>query len=89
MLTFLHNKLQGVATWPAVAILLFAFLVCSILFDWRQDELGYRSKILDVRFGYSPSDVVQLFEELRDNGRKLNAITEISLDLIFPFIYGH
>ena len=88
MLTFLHNKLQGIAVWPVVAILIFAFLACSFIFEWRQEALGYQAKILDARFGYSPLDVVALFEQLGESGRKLYAITEISLDLIFPFIYG-
>lgn len=85
----LSRRIRRVATWPVVTLLFVGLLACSYGFQWRQAALGCTNKLLDGRLaGYGPEDVRSLLEKLEDGGPRLYAITEVSLDLVFPFVYG-
>src|SRR5262245_5823950 len=88
MQTRLYNLIHRLATWPVVALLFIAYIICGQGFVWRQIKLGPQLQLLDTRFLYSPVEAQKLFEMLGQQGRQIYAITELSLDLIFPFIYG-
>src|SRR5574341_471455 len=88
MLDRLHAWLKRSSTWPVFAILLFQFLLANQGFQWRREILGYEVRVLDVRFGYRPQEAVDLLNTLGPNGRSLYALTEITLDLVFPFFYS-
>jgi hypothetical protein len=83
-----HHLIDSLATWPAVALVFIAYVICSQGFNWRATVLGPQIHLLDTRIVYSPVDAQKLFELLGDQGRRLYAITELSLDLVFPLIYG-
>jgi hypothetical protein len=83
-----------------VTLLFFGFILCTAGFNWRQRAFGYEIKLLDPKWMYSPPEVSQLFSTL-ESGKmqlfnntleidKLNvyAITELTLDLVFPFVYS-
>ena len=84
----LHRRLIRLAAWPAIALLFVVYLLCTQGFDARRAALGYGIRTLDVRFAYTPATAQQLFEALGSGGRHLYALTEVTLDLIFPFVYG-
>lgn len=75
-----------------VLTLLVGVLVAG--FAWRNAEItrladGQQVVPLDGRFtGYTPDDAATLFDALGKQGRKLYAISELSLDLLFPAVYG-
>ena len=71
-------------------MLLFAlFCLCAGVFELRSRALGYANKALDGRWrGYSPEDVRKFFEAIGEDGRRLYARTERTLDVAFPIIYG-
>ena len=84
----LRTTIARIADWRAIAVLFVSFLVCTSAFTWRQQQLGHENKVLDVRFWYTPADVQQLMQNLEAEGRKLYAITQVTLDLAFPLVYG-
>jgi hypothetical protein len=88
VLTLLYDRIAAVARWPVVAILFVVFIVCMQLFNARQEWLGCQNRVLDVRFWYTPEDAQSLFKAIGPGGRKLYAISQVTLDLLFPPVYG-
>lgn len=88
MLDSLLGMAKSVATWPAVALLFVAYFVCSVLFDRRAAALGRENKILDARGWYGPDEVRTLLTALGRGRAACYALSEVTLDLVFPFIYG-
>ena len=85
----LYLKFKAKTDWNFFLILSIGWIICFILFKCRINYFGKENEALDGRFfGYSPQEVVDLFARLFII-EKLNfyAITELSLDLIFPIIY--
>jgi hypothetical protein len=88
MLDKLYAFVGRIATWPAVALLFILYVLCSLGFTVRTDRLGNEPPLLDLRLWYTPGDVQILFDKLGATGRSHYVLTEITLDLAFPFIYG-
>jgi hypothetical protein len=84
----LHAFVGRIATWPAVALLFIGFVLCTLGFTARSERLGNNPPLLDVRYWYAPADVKALFDKLGQDGLSFYALTEVTLDLAFPFIYG-
>ena len=78
--------------WLVLLTLLVGVLIAA--FQWRNAEMiryafDQNAAHLDGRWrGYTPTDVADLFDKLGTDGRKFYAISEISLDFVFPFAYG-
>jgi hypothetical protein len=84
-----YELLVGAATWPRALLLFALFCLCVGVFELRSRALGYAHKVLDGRWrGYSPEDVRKFFEAIGEDGRRLYARTERTLDVAFPIIYG-
>lgn len=88
MLDRIHAFVGRIATWPAVALLFIGYVLCNLGFGARTDRLGSDPPLLDMRSWYTPENVQALFEKLGSTGRNFYAVTEVTLDLAFPFIYG-
>ncbi|WP_152051479.1 hypothetical protein [Tautonia marina] len=84
----LHQRVEALGTWPNVALLLVAFLVCLQGFDWRQEWLEPTPQIPDARPGYTPEELREVFEVWGQAKRQRYAITQVTLDGIFPLVYG-
>jgi hypothetical protein len=84
----IYKRIERVATWPSVALLLILFLLCAQGFEWRRKTLGYGIQSLDARFWYSPDEASAFFDAIKANGQRVYAITQLTLDVAFPFIYG-
>lgn len=90
MLTHLHQTILGWASWPLVSILVTLMLVISQGFTWRAERLGVQAdrRPPDVRFGYTHSELETLFGHWGPDGRRLYVTTQLTLDLLFPLVYG-
>lgn len=88
MLDALYLYLVRYATVPVVALLFVLFVLCQYAFEARRKALPVQSHTLDATFWYSPATAREQFEAMGPDGRRLYAITEVTLDLIFPIIYG-
>lgn len=81
-------KFQQIATWAVVSLLILVFFFCFQAFNWRTAKLGYENQILDSRFWYTPAEAQSFLMSLGSEGRNLYALTQITLDVIFPITYG-
>src|SRR6266508_4297761 len=70
-----------------VARLIAAFVICLMLFRLRNWCFG-GAKPPDGRWGYSPANVHEFLGLVGPAGRQLYAWTQVTLDLVFPFLYG-
>jgi len=84
----LFHWVERAATWPFVVLLFILFLTCSQGFEWRRAKLGSENSSLDSRFWYSETQAQCFFECIGERGRHLYAVTEVTLDLLFPLVYG-
>jgi hypothetical protein len=55
----------------------------DIIDDWQADR-----RPPDVRFGYTPDELETLFHDWGAGGRRLYLVTQLTLDLVFPLVYG-
>jgi hypothetical protein len=77
-----------ITTWRAVALLSAAAVLCSVGFGVRSKVLGPCYPAPDSSVWYTPAEVREVFTGRGAHGRTLYAITEVTLDLIFPLVYG-
>lgn len=93
---FLLNKFGN---WSCLIVSLIVSGLCIQSFMWRSNKLmlSAENELLDSRFSYNPTDVQQFFAHLNkidtnidiaNNGLKLYALTQVTLDFIFPLAYG-
>jgi hypothetical protein len=82
------------ANWAGILFLLAIMVLCVLGFNWRSEQLilDASHKLLDARFWYSPTDVRNFFEyinpKLDGRGLKIFALTQVTIDFIFPIAYG-
>ena len=84
----IYNQLESIATWPVVALLFIIFIIGAQGFELRHKSLGYENPGLDGRLYYSPDDARDFFNAIGPRGRRTYALTQITLDLVFPLTYG-
>src|SRR5215208_4056447 len=77
-----------VRSWPAVGGFFVVFVVCTFAFGWRSKELG-GNETLDVQMAlYGPVQAHELLSKLHKIGKlNLYAVTELTLDVVFPVAY--
>jgi len=83
-----YGRLSVIATWPVVALLFVAFIICMSGFQIEAQVLGYANKIPDARGWYTPTEIRDLYDHLEEHGRNIYATTAMTLDLVFPLVYG-
>lgn len=88
MLDRFYNQLEHWASWQVVALLFVLFIICAQGFEWRRKQLGYENPGLDSRGWYSPLEVRDFLHNIKEEGRRIYYRTELSLDLLFPLVYG-
>ena len=94
MLTSWYDCLATSANWWTIALALTLTFVCILGFNGRtlalrrEGRLGNGEKLLDGRWWYTPADAGALLCKLGKDGRRLYAVSEVTLDLIFPLAYG-
>lgn len=76
-----------------MAIVLLLILPFNIfLFPTRHEFLsrvsGREDVVIDVWFAYTPEKVYDLLPSLGQQGRMLYAVTELSLDILYPILYS-
>jgi hypothetical protein len=81
-----YDFIDSLALWQVMAVLVVMLLLAQQGFIGRREALG-GAELLDGRRWYTPVDAQALFNELGDQ-RYYYAVTELSLDLIFPITYG-
>jgi hypothetical protein len=80
-------------SWQTALILVILLLPFNLwLFPARTKRLkalsGYASPVIDTWFGYTPEKVFGVIDALKAEGRRLYAITQVTLDLLYPLVYN-
>ncbi len=88
MLEGLYNRVERLASWHVVALLFVLFVLCVQGFEWRRARLGFENPGLDSRGWYSPEEARDFLRDIGPDGRQLYYTTELTLDLLFPVVYG-
>src|SRR5215210_5228743 len=93
MLDFIYRQLDRFANWPVFIVLAVLWVLCYLGFRWRAKALneyagGKEIVTFDGRYAYTPEEAHDLLEMMGERGRPFYAITQMTLDLIFPLIYG-
>jgi hypothetical protein len=99
MLESLYRKLRPKAGWGTVVLLFFGLMLFFNLFQLRNKLLGCEDRTLDMKLLYGSGRADESFRFLKSvvyqdfplrgvNGLELYAISEWTLDLVFPFVYG-
>lgn len=89
----IYQQLDRWATLPIFLVATALFGLCSLAFYLRGKELVKRAggkpiKTFDSRCWYTSDEARDLLETMGDSGRRFYAKTEVSLDLLFPLVYG-
>src|SRR5262249_32103922 len=94
---------ERVATWRRVGYLALGIAVCALLFTWRshwlhevaraeattkQVEYADPGSSPDSAWWYGEQDLQSYFDAIGRRGRILSAIPDLTLDVIFPLLYG-
>jgi hypothetical protein len=70
-----------------VALLIIALLACNFAFQERHAMLGH-IKLPDAQALRSPADLNITFDCLDAGQRRLYAVTEVTLDFVYPLVYA-
>ena len=84
-----------------LGLVIFVAMLCNVAFGVRTKVLTEKVsndppvksylavQSLDVRsLGYTRTEAGELLDALGPDGRRIYAWTEVTLDLVFPFVYG-
>jgi hypothetical protein len=82
------QRIERLASWQSFVLLLMIFILCYLGFEWRHKVLGEQIRTFDARAWYTPVEARDLLEMMGARGRRIYAVTQITLDFIFPFVYG-
>ncbi|MEA2104425.1 MAG: hypothetical protein U9P79_07285 [Candidatus Cloacimonadota bacterium] len=85
--------IEKITSWKIIILLgIFIFIVNFYIFPLYQSQIneiaGYSIRPLDVQFSYTKIDVDKAFNDMGQNGRKINLITTGFIDMIYSIIYG-
>lgn len=91
MVTSLSMWVRRISSWRNLALFVgLTLLMALAVFPWlrgQRAEEGGVTEILDIQWSYTSEEVYALFESLGEGGRRLYAIGEVTVDLIFPIVY--
>ncbi|MDP3443826.1 MAG: hypothetical protein Q8T08_13285, partial [Ignavibacteria bacterium] len=68
-----------------LAIILFSFVIFPMFETFNE---GVRLKILDARFSYTQNDVIELFTQMKPEGRSNYFKMIVLIDMVYPLFYG-
>lgn len=76
----------------ALALFLLTFGFSGFVFPWVAAQIDARAgrdvTALDVAPGFSPDEAYQALEDMGEEGRAFYQIVELTLDVIYPVVYG-
>lgn len=87
----IYQAFEQNASWLNAAILFVLVVVFSAAFEWRKGKLvdgtGQPIVTFDGRWSYTVDDASKLLGDMGKDGRRTYWVTQVTLDLVFPFLY--
>lgn len=81
--------LNRYATWRNTIVLLLAqFVVQGLILFWLYPRIGGTGVPLDMRSGLSIAEIQQYLTSIGPDGRKIYALNECTLDVLYPLLYA-
>jgi hypothetical protein len=81
--------LNRYATWRNTIVLLLAqFVIQGLILFWLYPQIGGPGVPLDMRSGLSVAEIQQYLTSIGPAGRKIYALNECTLDVLFPLLYA-
>ena len=68
--------------------IIFILLVNLVIFPFFSSENVNAGNILDLHFGFSVKDVLNILSEMKQEGRKMYLLTTLLIDTPYAIIYG-
>lgn len=87
MCNSLYERVRPFAQWRVIVFLILTNFVCMSLFNWRHRQLN-NIETPDSMRHYTPEQLTAFFMSIGENGRRLYALTQITLDVAYPAVYG-
>jgi hypothetical protein len=88
MMRTVYGWYSFVANPAVIALLFVGYLLCTVGFSLRSHFLGLANEVPDAHPWYSREELQSLLEHFGPDHRPIYALTECSLDLVFPLIYA-
>ncbi len=77
------------ATWKNTIVLLLAqFVIQGLILFWLYPRIGGAGVPLDMRSGLSVPEISGYLTSLGQDGRKIYALNEWTLDVLYPLLYA-
>jgi hypothetical protein len=85
----LDGLLEWLAKWPVFVLLCVLYVLCFGGFRWRRATIGANVEPFDTRWrSYTPGEAHALLTSMGEGGRQIYAATQLTLDVLFPFVYA-
>lgn len=88
MLDSLFQSLIQYGSWPVYLALIVVWILCYFGFQFRAKKLNGVKVFDGRRKGYTAAEAKQILDDLGPDGRRLYAITQLTLDVVFPLAFG-
>jgi hypothetical protein len=80
-------------SWPRIGLMLAGCIACRVAFILRGHIILLGAQcdpgtVPDARLWYTPPKLVEYFRAIGERGRDLYASTQLTLDTLFPCLYG-
>jgi hypothetical protein len=88
------SVLDRLTNWKTVLIIFLVAVVGfnAILFPWRSGRMqslaGRQVGIIDTMYAYNPDQVYEKIPAYGEEGRQFYALTEFTIDLVYPILYN-
>ena len=83
----MHQLILDNTSWQLVALLVLLSILCVVAFRWRSCVMG--ADFPDLwRHWYTPVEVQKFLGGLEGKIRRLYAISELTVDVVFPVCYS-
>jgi hypothetical protein len=90
-----RDRLRHLVSRQQFGLLAAVFMACAAVFTHRETLLwsgrptpAEARAVPDARLGYTSSEVRAYFDAIGPRGRGLYVATQLTVDLIFPLLYG-
>ena len=77
--------------WVVLLFFVSFMLTTSLVFPWMSSTLQLPEEgveKIDLQFTYSPGKLYEIMEAYGEQGRKAYAISHLTSDVLFPFVYA-